>query len=88
MPFRATEDRWVIVKISDKTWSTGVVNCKLLQNVYNENPINSMIRQKYVTSENETPPVAKCPILHVTREGQITITNRFRKNEVAVLKQK
>ena len=41
---KATQDRWVIVKSSDKTWSTGGGNGKQL--LYScENPMNSMKRQ-------------------------------------------
>ena len=45
-PCRATQDGWVIVESSDKTWSTGERNGKPLQYSYLENPMNSMKRQK------------------------------------------
>ena len=43
---RATQDRWVMVDSSDKTWSTGEGNGKPLQCSCLENPMNSMKRQK------------------------------------------
>ena len=46
MPHRATQDRWVIVESSDKTWSTGEGNGKPLQCTSLENPMNNMKRQK------------------------------------------
>ena len=55
MPFRTTQDRWVIVKSPDKTWSTGEGNGKPLQYSRLENPMNSMNRQKYRTLKDELP---------------------------------
>ena len=46
MPCRATQDGWVMVESSDKTWSTGEGNGKPLQYSCLENPMNSMKRQK------------------------------------------
>ena len=46
MPCRATQDRWVIVESSDKTWSTGEGNGKPLQYTSLEDPMNNMKRQK------------------------------------------
>ena len=43
---RATQDRWVMVERSDKTWPTGEGNGKPLQYSCFENPMNSMKRQK------------------------------------------
>ena len=45
MPCRATQDRWVMVESSDKTWSTGEEKGESLQYSYLENPMNSMKRQ-------------------------------------------
>ena len=45
MPCRATQDRQVIVKSSDNTWSTGDGNGNPLQCSCLENPMNSMKRQ-------------------------------------------
>ena len=41
MPCRPTQDGWVIVKSSDKTWSTGGGNGKAPQYSCCENPMNS-----------------------------------------------
>ena len=41
---RATQDRWVMVDSSDKTWSTGEGNGKVLQYSCLENPMNSLKR--------------------------------------------
>ena len=41
----ATQDRWVMVKRSDRMWSTGEGNGKPLQYSCLENPMNSMQRQ-------------------------------------------
>ena len=55
MPCRATQDRWVMLEIPDKTWSTGEGNGNPLQYSYLENPINSMKRQKDRTLKDELP---------------------------------
>ena len=55
MPCRATQDRWVIVKSPDKTWSTGEGNGKPLQYSRLENPKNSMKRKKDTTLKDELP---------------------------------
>ena len=55
MPFRATQDRWVMVESSDKTWSTGERNGKPLQYSCLENPMNTMKRQKDRTLKDEFP---------------------------------
>ena len=52
---RATQDRWVMVKSSDKAWSTGEENGKPLQYSCLENPMNSMKRQKDKTLKDELP---------------------------------
>ena len=46
MPCRATQHGQVMVKSSDKTWSTGEGNGKPLQYSCLENTMNSMKRQK------------------------------------------
>ena len=53
MPFRATQDRRVMVESSDKMWSTGEGNGKPLHYSCHENPINSMKRQKDRTLEDK-----------------------------------
>ena len=45
MPCGATQDRQVMVERSDRMWSTGEGNGKLLQDSCLENPMNSMKRQ-------------------------------------------
>ena len=55
MPLRATQDRWVMVEISDKMWSTSEGNGKPLQYSCLENPMNSMKRQKDRTLKEELP---------------------------------
>ena len=55
MPYRATQNRWVIVDSSDKTWSTGKGNGKPSQYFCLENPMKSMKRQKDRTLKDELP---------------------------------
>ena len=55
MPCRATQDGWVMVESSDKTWSTGEGNGKPLQYSCLENLMNSMKRQKDGTLKDELP---------------------------------
>ena len=55
MPHRATQDVWVMVESSDKTWSTGEGNGKPLQYSCLENPTNSMKKQKDRTLKDELP---------------------------------
>ena len=54
MPCRATQDRWVMVESSDKTWSPGEENGKPLQSCL-ENPMNSMKRQNDRILKEELP---------------------------------
>ena len=55
MPCRATQDRWVMVELSDRMWSSGEGNGKPLQYSYLENPRNSMKRQEDRTLKDELP---------------------------------
>ena len=55
MPCRATQDEWVMVESSDKTWFTGAGNSKPLQYSCLENPVNSMKRQKDRILTDELP---------------------------------
>ena len=55
MPCRATQVGCVMVKSSDKMWSTGEGNGKPLQYFCLENPMNSMKRQKDRTLKDEIP---------------------------------
>ena len=52
---RATQDKWVMVASSDKTWPTGEGNGKPLQYSCLENPMNSIKRQKDRTLKDELP---------------------------------
>ena len=53
MPYRATQDGWVIVESSDKMLSTEEGNSKPLQYSCLENPMNSMKKQKDRTLKDE-----------------------------------
>ena len=55
MSSRATQDEWVMVESSDKTWSTGEENGKPLQYSCLENLMDSMKRQKGRTLKDELP---------------------------------
>ena len=55
MPCEATQDRRVMVERSDRMWSTGEGNGKLLQYSCLENHKNSMKRQKDRTLKEELP---------------------------------
>ena len=83
MPGRATQDRWLIVEISDKLWSTGEGNGKPLQNPCLENPMNTMKRQKEMTLKHEILRVVGAQ--YATGEEQ---RNDSRKNEEMEPKQK
>ena len=50
-----TQNGWVMVKKSDKTWFIGEGNGKPFQYSRLENPTNSMKRQKDMTLEDEPP---------------------------------
>ena len=72
MPCRATPDRLVMVKSSDKMWSTGEGNGKPLQYSCLENPMNSMKtvssfvqnQPSHVTwKESESEVAQSCPHL-------------------------
>ena len=63
IPCRATQNRWVIVKSSDKMWSTGEGNDNLLQYSWLENPIESMTRQK-IWHHKMSPQDNRCPICY------------------------
>ena len=67
MPCGATQDRRVIMEISDKMWSTGEGNGNPLQYSCLGNPMNSMKRQKDRTLKEEPPQVGRCPICYWIR---------------------
>ena len=67
MPCRATQDRWVMVEISDTKWSTGEGNGKPLQYSCLENPMNSMKRQKNMLLKDELPRLVKVKVKLLSR---------------------
>ena len=81
MPCRATQDRWVMVESSEKTWPTGEGNDKPLQ--WFENPMNSIKRQKDRTLKDELPRSVGAQ--YATRDQW---RNNSRKNEGMEPKQK
>ena len=83
MPCRATQDGWVMVESSDKTWSTGKGNGKTLPYSCFENPMNTMKRQKNRTLKDELPRSVGAQ--YATGEEW---RNSSRKNEEAKPKQK
>ena len=52
---RATQDGWVMMESTDKTWSTGEGNGKPPQYSCLENPMNSVKRQKDRTLKDQLP---------------------------------
>jgi len=68
MPCRSTQDRWVMVESSDKTWSTEEGNGKPLQYSCLANPMNSMKRQKDMTLKDEG---WKVPTMLLEKSGKI-----------------
>ena len=80
MPCRATQDGWVMVESSNKTWFTGEGHGKLLHYSCLENP---MKRQKDKDTERWTPQVSRCPICYWRR-----VEKYSRKNEETEPKQK
>ena len=73
---RATQDGQVMVKSSDKMWSTGEGNGKPLQYSCLENPMNRMKRQKGMTLKDELPRLVGAQ--YATGDQW---TNNSRKNE-------
>ena len=61
---RATQDGWVMVESSDKTWSTGEGNGKPLQYSCFENPMNSMKRQNDRILKEELPRSVSVDLPH------------------------
>ena len=70
-----------MVESSDKTWSTGEGIGKPPWYSYQENPMNSMKRQKDMTSEDYHHPPRSDGVLYATGEKQRAITNSSTKNE-------
>ena len=81
MPFWALQDGQVIVKSSDKMWSTGGRNGKPHQNSCCENPMNSMKRQIDLTLEDEPSTAQKVSNMLLGKSrGQLLIaTERMKK---------
>ena len=71
MARRATRDRQFMVESSDKTWSTGKGNGKLLQSSCLENPRNNMKRQKDRTLKDNSPG-QQVPNMLLEKNGEIT----------------
>ena len=86
MPWRTTQDGQVIVKSSEKTWSTKERNGNPLQNSCCENPMDGMKRQKEMMPDQ--PLLRLEGVWYATGEEQRAITNRSSKYEVAGPKQK
>jgi len=53
MPYRATQDRWVMVESCDTMWSAREGNGKPLQYSCLENSMNNVNREKNMTLKNE-----------------------------------
>ena len=79
----ATQDIWVMVKSSDKTWATREGNGKPLQYSCLDNSMNSMKGQKNMTLKDEFPRSVGAQ--YDTGEEW---RNHFRKNEEMGPKQK
>ena len=76
MPCWATQDGQVIVKSSDKMWSSGGGNGEPLQYSCHENPMNSMKRQKDMTLKDEESPGRKmCNMPLGKSRGQLLIAS-------------
>ena len=73
MPCRPTHDRQVIVKSSDKIWSTGEGNGNPLQYSCLKNPMDSMKRQKVMALEDECPGQKVSNMLLGKSGGQLLI---------------
>ena len=71
-----TQDGRVMVETSDRMWSTGEGNGKLLQNSCLENPMNSMKRQKDRTLKDELPRMVGTQYATLNQQR-----NNSRKNE-------
>ena len=80
---RATQDRWVMMESSEKTWSTGEGNGKPLQYSCLENPMNSMKRQNDRILKDELP--RSVGTQYATGDHW---RNNYRKNEGMEPKQK
>ena len=84
MPCRATQDGWVSMESSEKTWSTGEGNGKPFQYSCLENPMNNMKRQKDKTFKDEFPKSVGAQYYATGEEWR----NNSRKNEEMERKKK
>ena len=80
---RSTQDGWVMVESSDKTWSTAQWNGKPLQNSCLENPMHPVWKGKKIGHWTMNPQVSRCPICYWRR-----VEKYSRKNEETEPKQK
>ena len=71
MPYRATQDEWVMVESSYKMWYTGEGNGKPLQYSFLENPVKNMKRQKDRAWKDELPKLVGASVL-LEISGEIT----------------
>ena len=71
MPWRATQHGCVIVKSSDKMWSSGGGNGKPLRYSCHENPISSIMTLK----DEESPGQKRCNMLLGKSRGQLLIAS-------------
>ena len=81
MSCRATQDRQVMVKSSDRSWSTGGGNDNPVLYSCLKNPMSCMKRQKDMTPEDEPPK--SVGIQYATEEEWRAITYSSRKNKMA-----
>ena len=72
MPYRATQDKRVMVERSDKMWSSGEGDGKSLQYASLENPMNSRKRQKDRTLKDELPRSVDAQHSPLEISGEIT----------------
>ena len=54
---RATQDGWIMLESSDKTWSTGEGNSKPFQHPCLENPMNSSVQFSCSVVSNSVTPI-------------------------------
>ena len=83
---RATQDGRVIVKSTDKTWSTGGGNGNPLHSILAKRTPKLYEKAKRYDTRRWAPQVGRCPIYYW--EEQKVITNSSRKNEAAGPKRK
>ena len=71
MPYRATQDRRVMVESSEKMWSTGEGNEKPFQYTCSENPMKS-IKGKKIWYWKMNAPGQKVPSILQEKSGDTT----------------